>query len=81
MENDEGLCEREQALLQALLDANGRVVTRTELARAAGLRQQPRRVDVHLVNVRKHLPDGQLQNVRSRGWRIEPFEQKSALSA
>ena len=65
------LCGRETALLAALESARGRVITRTELARAAGLRQAPRRVDVHLVNVRRHLQTGacdQIVNVRGRGW-------------
>lgn len=70
---DTTLCERESVLLLALLDARGRVVTRTELARAAGLRQAPRRVDVHLVNVRRHLRREvgcELLNVRGRGWML-----------
>ena len=68
----EALCERELALLAALEGARGRVITRTELARAAGLRQTPRRVDVHLVNVRRHLQGAQCQlvNVRGRGWML-----------
>ena len=67
------LCDREMALLTTLEGARGRVVTRTELARAAGLRQAPRRVDVHLVNVRRHLHEstaGRLVNVRGRGWML-----------
>lgn len=61
---------REAAILQTLRSNAGKVVTRTELAQAAGLRQHPRRVDVHLVNVRRHLGDGHLINVRSRGWML-----------
>lgn len=67
------LCDREAALLTLLEGARGRVVTRTELARAAGLRQAPRRVDVHLVNVRRHLQaatGNRLVNVRGRGWML-----------
>jgi DNA-binding response OmpR family regulator len=56
-------------LLQTLMANQGRVVTRTELARAVGLRQQARRVDVHLVNVRRALDD-RLINVRGRGWMV-----------
>lgn len=69
------LCDRERALLEALTFAKGRVITRTELARAAGLRQAPRRVDVHLVNVRRHIgleSSQRLQNVRGRGWMLMP---------
>ena len=60
---------REVVLLRTLLANRGRVVTRTELARAVGLRQQARRVDVHLVNVRRALDDS-LINVRGRGWMV-----------
>ena len=65
----EALNPREAVLLQTLLANQGRVVTRTELARAVGLRQQARRVDVHLVNVRRALDDS-LINVRGRGWMV-----------
>ena len=61
---------REVAILEILRSKAGRVVTRTELAHAAGLRHHPRRVDVHLVNVRRHLGDDLLVNVRSRGWML-----------
>jgi DNA-binding winged helix-turn-helix (wHTH) protein len=65
----EPLTQREVVLLQTLLANQGRVVARTELARAVGLRQQARRVDVHLVNVRRALDDS-LINVRGRGWMV-----------
>lgn len=65
------LTQREVVLLQTLLANRGRVVARTELARALGLRQQARRVDVHLVNVRRALDDS-LINVRGRGWMVPP---------
>lgn len=65
----DALNQREVILLQTLLANQGRVVTRTELARAIGLRQQARRVDVHLVNVRRALDD-RLMNVRGRGWMV-----------
>ena len=65
----EPLSQREVVLVQTLLANQGRVVARTELARAVGLRQQARRVDVHLVNVRRALDDS-LINVRGRGWMV-----------
>jgi DNA-binding response OmpR family regulator len=64
--------EREAALLDALRSSGRRVVTRRELARAAGLREHPRRVDVHLVNVRRMLSSEELINVRGRGWMLVP---------
>ena len=63
---------REVALLEALRGSGRRVVTRRELARAAGLREHPRRVDVHLVNVRRSLTTEELVNVRGRGWMLVP---------
>ena len=62
--------EREVALLGTLRASSHRVVTRRELAKAAGLRDHPRRVDVHLVNVRRALTDEELVNVRGRGWML-----------
>jgi DNA-binding response OmpR family regulator len=66
------IVDREAALLDALRSSGRRVVTRRELARAAGLREHPRRVDVHLVNVRRSLSDEELINVRGRGWMLVP---------
>ena len=65
------LNDREYALLRVLVESRGRVVTRSELARRAGLRHlQPRRVDVLLVNVRRAVGAQHLQNVRGRGWML-----------
>jgi DNA-binding response OmpR family regulator len=58
-------------LLAVLMARQGRVVTRTELARATGLRaDQTRRVDAMLIEVRRELAGQglELRNVRSRGW-------------
>lgn len=62
-----------QILTAALVARQGRVVTRTELAREIGLRtDQTRRVDAMLVEVRRDLTAQgyELINVRSRGWMI-----------
>lgn len=59
-----------EATVWRVLHANrGRVVTRSRLAREAGLRGlSDRRVDALLVGVRRCVgPDG-LRNVRGRGW-------------
>jgi DNA-binding response OmpR family regulator len=67
------LPEREAAVLAALQAAGGRVVSRAELARAAGLTGlSPRRVDGVLVRLRRVLPDGALVTVRGRGWALVP---------
>ncbi len=66
-----GLNAQEHAVLDAILASRGRVITRTELARAANLHPlQSRRVDVLLVNVRRALHPEELINVRSRGWML-----------
>ena len=67
------LPEREAAVLAALQAAGGRVVSRAELARTAGLAGlSPRRVDGVLVRLRRVLPDGALVTVRGRGWALVP---------
>ncbi len=65
------LPEREAAVLAVLSDAGGRVVSRAELARAAGLGElSERRVDGVLVRLRRLLPEGSLVTVRGRGWAL-----------
>lgn len=62
---------REQAVLAVLRNAGGRVVSRAELARAAGLDGlSERRVDGVLVRLRRVLPPGALVTVRGRGWAL-----------
>lgn len=79
---DAPLNEREYALLRVLVDSRGRVVTRSELARRAGLRHlQPRRVDVLLVNVRRAVGAEHLQNVRGRGWMLTEMPDGLVLPA
>jgi DNA-binding response OmpR family regulator len=72
------LPEREAAVLRVLREAGGRVVSRADLARAAGLGGlSERRVDGVLVRLRRALPEGALVTVRGRGWALaspEPHE-------
>ena len=61
----------ERAVLSALVEAGGRVVSRDYLARKAGLRDaSPRRIDGILVQLRKQLGDDVLLTVRGRGWML-----------
>lgn len=61
-----------QLELLAFLVANrDRVVTREELASAAGLENE-RSVDVALTAVRRALGRDAIRNVRNRGWIFEP---------
>jgi DNA-binding response OmpR family regulator len=74
----------ELTLIGVLLQSQGRVVSRTELVRRAGLfGVTPRRVDVHLVEVRRLVGADNLRNVRGRGWMLldVPAEVRSQLDA
>ncbi len=69
------LSPQEQAIIDALRSGSGRVLGRTELARAAGIApSQGRRVDVLLVGVRRVLGADAIVNVRNRGWRLVEAE-------
>jgi DNA-binding response OmpR family regulator len=62
----------ERAVLDVLLDAQGRVVSRRELIRRAGLRDaSPRRADSILVRLRREPGIGEIRTVRGRGWILE----------
>jgi DNA-binding response OmpR family regulator len=67
------LTRQEVAVLGTLADAGGRVVSRTELARGAGLRHaSPRRAESLLVTVRRVIGDDAVRTVRGRGWALQP---------
>ena len=66
------LAPRERAVLEVLRAAGGRVVSRSDLARAVGLAGlSTRRVDGVLVRLRRALPEGALITVRGRGWALD----------
>ena len=61
----------QRSVLEVLIAAEGRVVSRERLARRAGLRDaSPRRVDSLLSALRKELGDDVLTTVRGRGWSL-----------
>lgn len=67
------LPEAERSVLAVLVDHCGRVVTRRELARLAGLADRSqRRCDAALVVVRRHLGADSVVTVRGRGWMLDP---------
>lgn len=67
------LPEAERAVLSVLVDHAGRVVTRRELARLAGLADRSqRRCDAALVVVRRLLGADRVVTVRGRGWMLDP---------
>ena len=63
----------ELAVLQVFLDCRGRVVSRLEIARRAGLTgMNQRRCDSLLVTLRRVLGADAIRTVRGRGWMLEP---------
>jgi DNA-binding response OmpR family regulator len=69
----EELSDQEAAVLRVLMESRGKVVSRRELARRAGLASlSDRRVDSILVGLRRVLGPDVLRNVRRRGWMLEP---------
>lgn len=58
-------------MLDVLIAANGRVVSRQHLVRRAGLAGgDPRRADSILVELRRVLGQDAIVTVRGRGWRL-----------
>ena len=65
------LGEQEQTVLDVLLIHRGRVISRRELARRAGLANlSERRCDSLLVAIRRALGPDSVVSVRSRGWML-----------
>jgi DNA-binding response OmpR family regulator len=72
---------QERAVLSALLANQGRVVSRRDLARQAGLADlSERRIDGVLVGVRKRLGVDAIITVRSRGWMLSETAAEAAAA-
>ncbi|MFM2071577.1 MAG: hypothetical protein RLZZ623_1840 [Actinomycetota bacterium] len=66
-------------MLSVLLANRGRVVSRRELSRQAGLGElSDRRCDSVLVTLRRRLGADALITVRSRGWMLSPDAEAAA---
>jgi DNA-binding response OmpR family regulator len=64
---------QERAVLIALAEDAGKVVSRRELARRIGIENlSERRCDSILVGVRRVLGPDAIRTVRSRGWMLQP---------
>ena len=58
-------------MYQVLSDQCGRVVSRSELARRAGLSElSPRRCDSIIVGIRRTIGADRIRTVRRRGWML-----------
>lgn len=67
----ESLSPQERAVFEALAAARGRVVTRNELRRRAGLGgASARRCDSVISQLRKVLGPAAIRTVRKRGWML-----------
>ena len=67
----EHLTPQERAIYSVLADNAGRVLSRSELARAVGIADlSERRCDSLIVGVRRAVGPGHLRTVRRRGWML-----------
>lgn len=59
-------------MLAVIVETPGRVISRLELARRAGLRDlSERRIDAVMVTLRRALGPEAIRTVRRRGWMLE----------
>ena len=75
---------QESAVLRALIICSGRVVSRREVSRLAGIAElNERRCDSLLVSIRKALGPDSIHTVRGRGWMLNhaAIEQATSLLA
>ena len=62
----------ERAVLAVIVETPGRVISRFELARRAGLCDlSERRIDAVMVTLRRALGPAAIRTVRRRGWMLE----------
>ncbi|MEY2957509.1 MAG: Transcriptional regulatory protein terminal [Actinomycetota bacterium] len=62
---------QERAVFAVLVANSGRVVSRVEIARSAGLVDlSDRRCDALIVGIRRRIGAGSVRTVRRRGWML-----------
>ena len=65
------LSEADLAVLRVLIDRAGRITSREDLNKLAGLSGSQRRCEAELVNLRRALGDGAIVTIRRRGWMLD----------
>ena len=65
------LSETDLAVLRVLVDRSGKITSRDDLNKLAGLNGSQRRCEAVLVNLRKALGDGAIVTIRRRGWMLD----------
>ncbi|NQW60774.1 hypothetical protein HQ459_08320 [bacterium] len=66
-----GLSEADLAVLRVLVHRAGRITSREDLNKLAGLSGSQRRCEAVLVNLRRALGDGAIVTIRRRGWMLD----------
>jgi DNA-binding response OmpR family regulator len=62
---------QERAVFDVLVAHSGRVISRTEIARWAGITDlNDRRCDALIVGIRRRIGHDQIRTVRRRGWML-----------
>jgi len=67
----DALSEADLAVLRVLVDRSGKITSRDDLNKLAGLNGSQRRCEAVLVNLRKALGDGAIVTIRRRGWMLD----------
>lgn len=67
----EHLTPQERAVFEVLVENSGRVLSRAELARRAGIADlSARRCDSLIVGIRRRIGHDRVRTVRRRGWML-----------
>jgi DNA-binding response OmpR family regulator len=67
----DGLTPQERAVYTVLSESSGRVLSRSEIARRAGIAElNDRRCDSLIVGIRRRIGSDRVRTVRRRGWML-----------
>jgi DNA-binding winged helix-turn-helix (wHTH) protein len=76
----DALSEADLAVLRVLVDRSGKITSRDDLNKLAGLNGSQRRCEAVLVNLRKALGDGAIVTIRRRGWMLDNSVAAAAIA-